>query len=103
MSEPILKVEKATKAFPGVRALDNVDFELLPGEVHVIAGEKPEIPRWGGVIIAARGCATGAKVARLGVIVYSLRWDLDRPLCGWQKRPDRPESAHVLVDEFDQL
>jgi len=39
MSEPILKVEKATKAFPGVRALDNVDFELLPGEVHVIAGE----------------------------------------------------------------
>lgn len=39
MSEPILNVEKATKAFPGVLALDNVDFELLPGEVHVIAGE----------------------------------------------------------------
>ena len=39
MSEPILNVAKATKAFPGVLALDSVDFELLPGEVHVIAGE----------------------------------------------------------------
>ena len=39
MLEPILKVEKVTKGFPGVLALDQVDFELLPGEVHVVVGE----------------------------------------------------------------
>lgn len=39
MIEPILKVEKVVKVFPGVKALDQVNFELLPGEVHVILGE----------------------------------------------------------------
>jgi simple sugar transport system ATP-binding protein len=27
------------KAFPGVRALDDVNFRLLPGEVHALMGE----------------------------------------------------------------
>jgi ribose transport system ATP-binding protein len=39
MSEPILKVEKVSKTFPGVKALDSIDFDLLPGEVHVLLGE----------------------------------------------------------------
>nr|MBC7243732.1 sugar ABC transporter ATP-binding protein [Chloroflexota bacterium] len=28
-----------SKSFPGVQALDNVDFDLYPGEVHVLVGE----------------------------------------------------------------
>jgi len=37
--DPVLQVEKITKQFAGVRALDGVDFALLPGEVHALMGE----------------------------------------------------------------
>jgi len=36
---PIVSIHKLTKAFVGVRALDEVGFELLPGEVHALMGE----------------------------------------------------------------
>ncbi len=39
MSETILKAENITKQFPGVVALDNVDFDLKRGEVHILVGE----------------------------------------------------------------
>lgn len=34
-----LEVRGVTKTFPGVRALDNVDFECRAGEVHALVGE----------------------------------------------------------------
>lgn len=36
---PLVQTRRLTKRYPGVTALDNVDFELLPGEVHIVAGE----------------------------------------------------------------
>ncbi len=36
---PLLKLEGITKRYPGVLALDRVDFDLRPGEVHVLFGE----------------------------------------------------------------
>ena len=38
-SEIILKMEGICKSFPGVRALDNVDFVLRKGEIHALMGE----------------------------------------------------------------
>jgi ribose transport system ATP-binding protein len=38
-SEVILELRNITKVFPGVKALDNVDFDLRKGEVHVLVGE----------------------------------------------------------------
>ena len=37
--QPILTVRGLSKSFPGVRALDRVDFDLRAGEVHVLVGE----------------------------------------------------------------
>jgi ribose transport system ATP-binding protein len=38
-SQPVVRLTGITKTFPGVRALDHVDFDLYPGEVHVLLGE----------------------------------------------------------------
>lgn len=37
--EPIVQMSGITKRFPGVVALDNINFEVRPGEVHVLLGE----------------------------------------------------------------
>ncbi len=36
---PLLEFESVSKRFPGVLALDQVDFEIVPGEVHILFGE----------------------------------------------------------------
>ena len=38
-AEPILEFRGVTKRFGGATALDHVDFELLPGEIHGLVGE----------------------------------------------------------------
>ena len=39
MRQPILELRNIFKAFPGVTALDNVNFDVHGGEVHVLLGE----------------------------------------------------------------
>lgn len=39
MSEYILEMKNITKEFPGVKALDNVNFRVKRGEIHALVGE----------------------------------------------------------------
>ncbi len=38
-AEPLLRLTGISKRFPGVLALDNIDFDLRAGELHVLFGE----------------------------------------------------------------
>ena len=39
MSEYLLEMKNITKRFPGVKALDSVQFNLRSGEIHALVGE----------------------------------------------------------------
>jgi len=38
-SKPIISFKSISKTFPGVKALDNISFDVLEGEVHALIGE----------------------------------------------------------------
>src|SRR6185369_13406094 len=38
-SAALLEIQKLSKSFPGVRALENVDFTVRRGEIHALMGE----------------------------------------------------------------
>ena len=37
--KPVVQIRRLSKAFSGVRAVENVQFDLMPGEVHALMGE----------------------------------------------------------------
>ena len=39
MSDFLLKIDRICKRFPGVKALDNMSFNVVNGEIHAIVGE----------------------------------------------------------------
>ncbi len=39
VAAPVIHLKDVTVEFPGVKALDGVDFRLLPGEIHALMGE----------------------------------------------------------------
>ena len=39
MSEVILEMKHITKAFSGVKALDDVNLQVKKGEIHALCGE----------------------------------------------------------------
>jgi len=80
----LLSAEHITKVFPGVRALDNVDFDLRRGEIHAILGENGAgkstlIKVLGGVYAFLRRYGPWAVVlgwASLWLICRTLLFDL---------------------------
>ena len=39
MNSPLLEMKNITKEFPGVKALDQVSFQVTEGEIHCLVGE----------------------------------------------------------------
>ena len=39
MNQPILEMRNICKGFPGVKANDDVNFAIYPGEIHALLGE----------------------------------------------------------------
>ena len=39
MSNYLLEMKNICKSFPGVKALQGVNLQLLPGEIHALLGE----------------------------------------------------------------
>ena len=39
MADKILEMHKITKHFPGVKALNSVDFDVRKGEIHALVGQ----------------------------------------------------------------
>jgi len=60
VSEYLLEMKGISKEFPGVKALQNVDFQLKAGEIHALLGENGAgkstlIKVLGGIYIAEAG------------------------------------------------
>ncbi len=58
VSQPLLRAERLVKHFKAVRAVDDISFELYPGETLALVGESAT----GGTSLASRS----ARYARFG-------------------------------------
>jgi ribose transport system ATP-binding protein len=82
--DPAVVLSGVSKSFPGVKALDDVDFDCRPGEVHALVGENGSgkstlikvasgvlVPDGGDVLIGGKPLAGANKVQlarRLGLV-----------------------------------
>ncbi len=77
---PILEMRNISMSFPGVRALDSVDFRLFKGEVHALMGQN--------------GAGKSTLVKVLTGVYHSSSGEM---LLGGKKiRPDSPAAARKL-------
>jgi ribose transport system ATP-binding protein len=85
----LIKVTGISKSFPGVRALDDVSFEVLSGEVHALLGEKVSAKSTLSKIVG------GLHQPDKGEIVFN-----GRPV-KWAKPRDAQEAGiHVIYQEL---
>ena len=87
--QPLFELRGISKSFPGVRALDDVSFEIHPGEVHMLLGEN------GAGKSTLMKVLCGAYTADAGEFLH----------CGERVRIDGPADARrygiaVIFQEF---
>ena len=85
--EPILATTGVSKTFPGVKALQRVDFRLFPGEIHTLMGQN------------GAGKSTLINVLT-GVVRAGRRHDPPRRRGRWRsprrRKPKRPACARCI-------
>jgi ribose transport system ATP-binding protein len=87
---PVLDVRGLVKEYPGVRALDGVDFDVMPGEVHCLVGPNGAgkstlikcvsgavTPTAGEILIDGERASVGNPSAALGNGVATIYQELD--------------------------
>jgi ribose transport system ATP-binding protein len=85
----LLTLEKVSRQFPGVLALDRVDFDLKPGEVHVLFGEN------GAGKSTLISIIAGALAATSGQMVYR-----GNPAVFRNVHSARSQGIHAVFQEF---
>ncbi|BDZ43014.1 hypothetical protein GCM10025865_23130 [Paraoerskovia sediminicola] len=87
---PLLQMQGIVKTFPGARALDGVDLEVLPGEVHCLLGQNgagkstlikvlsgAHQPTEGTILIDGKPAVIAHPVAALELGVATMYQELD--------------------------
>lgn len=64
-----LKVENLSKSFIGVKAVDNISFDVYPGEVHAIVGENGAGKSTAVKMITGELCPDSGKIYYNGVLL----------------------------------
>ncbi len=88
--QPLLRMEGIVKHFPGAKALDGVDLEVLPGEVHCLLGQNgagkstliktlsgAHRPDRGEIFVEGRPVAIGSPTAALELGIATMYQELD--------------------------
>jgi ribose transport system ATP-binding protein len=76
----IIDVKNCTKIFPGVRAFDNVNFDLYEGEIHCIVGENGAGKSTFIKILSGAYKPDGGEIYIEGILYHSLTPKLAREL-----------------------
>ena len=92
MTQPLLSVAGVTKRFPGVLALNDVTFDLRPGEVHALVGEN------GAGKSTLIKVLTGAYRADAGTVSFE-----GRPITFRHPREAQALGIAVIYQEFNLL
>src|SRR6185437_12505425 len=89
--QPKISVRKATKLYEGTAAIESVDFDVYPGEVHALVGEN------------GAGKSTLCKAIAGAVSLTSGEIRLDGELCEFKTPADALRRGIAMVYQEDSL
>lgn len=94
--EKVLEVKNVSKEFPGVKALENISFDLFKGEVHAIVGEN------GAGKSTLIKTLTGAYVPDKGeIIIFGKRYEKLEPILTQQLGVTAVYQEMVLANDLN--
>ena len=92
MPDPLIRMRGITKNFPGVLALDQVDFTLMPGEIHALMGEN------GAGKSTLVKVLTGAEAFEAGEIYLG---DSDKPIVNHSPQEAQSRGISTVYQEVN--